>query len=259
MLGDRYGTSCAPALTDLVEVALRERGYTVVRNKPYAGGFITEHYGEPALGLHALQIEINRALYMDERSLARRPDFERRRRRSARRLRGRRCRGRGRAEPATASPPSSKTLAPGQKKGRTEGGPSLGRKRPRRAAIPRRQSRYRTAQFTPRRTNCKPCQASSHAICAYRAEERRGVAGGQLGGVAARPPAPPEPFTGGIRTSPWYKARAAAARTPRSHGPDRLFARSSTSSRPCPARRSCPSSAPRSRPRTSRTAASSIR
>src|SRR5829696_2535657 len=75
VLGDRYGTSCATALTDLVEVALRERGYAVVRNKPYAGGFITEHYGEPALGRHALQIEISRSLYMDERSLARRPDF----------------------------------------------------------------------------------------------------------------------------------------------------------------------------------------
>ncbi|MFL5128067.1 MAG: N-formylglutamate amidohydrolase [Microvirga sp.] len=76
VLGDRYGTSCATALTDLVEVALRERGYAVVRNKPYAGGFITEHYGEPALGRHALQIEISRSLYMDERSLARRPDFD---------------------------------------------------------------------------------------------------------------------------------------------------------------------------------------
>src|SRR5918912_260632 len=51
------------------------RGYAVVRNKPYAGGFITEHYGEPALGRHALQIEINRALYMDERSLSRRAGF----------------------------------------------------------------------------------------------------------------------------------------------------------------------------------------
>ena len=56
--------------------AAARRGYTVARNKPYAGGFITEHYGEPARGLHALQIEINRALYMDERSLARRPDFD---------------------------------------------------------------------------------------------------------------------------------------------------------------------------------------
>jgi N-formylglutamate amidohydrolase len=75
VLGDRYGTSCSTVLTDLVEAALRSRGYAVVRNKPYAGGFITEHYGEPALGRHTLQIEVNRALYMDERSLARRPDL----------------------------------------------------------------------------------------------------------------------------------------------------------------------------------------
>jgi N-formylglutamate amidohydrolase len=75
VLGDRYGTSCWTALTDVVEATLRARGYAVVRNKPYAGGFITEHYGEPALGRHALQIEINRSLYMDERSLARRAGF----------------------------------------------------------------------------------------------------------------------------------------------------------------------------------------
>lgn len=75
VLGDRYGTSCAGPLTDRVEAALRAHGLRVARNKPYAGGFITEHYGEPALGRHALQIEINRALYMDERTLARRPDF----------------------------------------------------------------------------------------------------------------------------------------------------------------------------------------
>jgi N-formylglutamate amidohydrolase len=75
VLGDRYGTSCATLLIDLVEAALRGRGYTVVRNKPYAGGFITEHYGEPALGRHALQIELNRGLYMDERSMQKRPSF----------------------------------------------------------------------------------------------------------------------------------------------------------------------------------------
>ena len=46
-------------------------GYTVAHNKPYAGGFITEHYGRPARGLHALQIEINRGLYMNERTLRR--------------------------------------------------------------------------------------------------------------------------------------------------------------------------------------------
>ncbi|MGO4388179.1 N-formylglutamate amidohydrolase [Microvirga sp. 2YAF29] len=75
VLGDRYGTSCATLLIDLVEAALRGRGYTVIRNKPYAGGFITEHYGEPALGRHALQIEINRALYMDERAMQKKPGF----------------------------------------------------------------------------------------------------------------------------------------------------------------------------------------
>lgn len=75
VLGDRYGTSCSGFLIDLVEAALRGRGYTVVRNKPYAGGFITEHYGEPALGRHALQVEINRALYMDERTMQRKPAF----------------------------------------------------------------------------------------------------------------------------------------------------------------------------------------
>ncbi|WP_232631606.1 N-formylglutamate amidohydrolase [Methylobacterium sp. Leaf118] len=70
VLGDRFGTSCAPALTESFERRLRALGYRVVRNKPYAGGFITEHYGEPGLGRHALQIEINRALYMNEQSLA---------------------------------------------------------------------------------------------------------------------------------------------------------------------------------------------
>ena len=76
VLGDRYGTSCVGVLTDLVDVTLRAKGYSVTRNKPYAGGFITEHYGEPALGRHALQIEINRALYMDERTMTKRPGFE---------------------------------------------------------------------------------------------------------------------------------------------------------------------------------------
>ncbi|MDF2996820.1 MAG: N-formylglutamate amidohydrolase [Xanthobacteraceae bacterium] len=68
VLGDRYGTSCAGVITDVLELELRRRGYAVVRNKPYAGGFITEHYGNPASGMHAVQIEINRALYMDERA-----------------------------------------------------------------------------------------------------------------------------------------------------------------------------------------------
>jgi N-formylglutamate deformylase len=77
VLGDRYGTSCAGAVTDTVEQLLRQMGYNVSRNKPYAGGFITEHYGNPGAGLHALQLEINRSLYMDERSLTRIESFDR--------------------------------------------------------------------------------------------------------------------------------------------------------------------------------------
>jgi N-formylglutamate amidohydrolase len=67
VIGDRYGTSCVAAVADTVEQTLRDLGYLVSRNKPYAGGFITEHYGNPAAGFHSIQLEVNRALYMDER------------------------------------------------------------------------------------------------------------------------------------------------------------------------------------------------
>lgn len=77
VLGDRFGTSCAGALTDRVEYELRRLGLHVTRNKPYAGGFITEHYGEPLAGRHALQIEINRALYMNERTIEPLPSLAR--------------------------------------------------------------------------------------------------------------------------------------------------------------------------------------
>jgi N-formylglutamate deformylase len=66
VIGDRYGTSCAEAVTEALERELTALGYRVVRNKPYAGGYITEHYGNPSAGLHAVQIEINRGLYMEE-------------------------------------------------------------------------------------------------------------------------------------------------------------------------------------------------
>jgi N-formylglutamate amidohydrolase len=77
VLGDRYGTSCVGVVSETVEKALRTLGYSVSRNKPYAGGFITEHYGNPAAGLHAIQLEINRSLYMDERRYARSSTFGR--------------------------------------------------------------------------------------------------------------------------------------------------------------------------------------
>jgi N-formylglutamate deformylase len=75
VLGDRYGTSCVAGVTDVVETTLHDIGYSVSRNKPYAGGFITEHYGNPAAGLHAIQLELNRALYMDERRCVRSASF----------------------------------------------------------------------------------------------------------------------------------------------------------------------------------------
>jgi N-formylglutamate amidohydrolase len=76
VIGDRYGTSCASLLPDRVEETMSGLGYSVGRNKPYAGGFITEHYGNPASGLHTIQIELNRAIYMDERRRERSARFE---------------------------------------------------------------------------------------------------------------------------------------------------------------------------------------
>ena len=77
VIGDRYGTSCVTAVTDTIESALRDLGYAVSRNKPYAGGFITEHYGNPGAGFHSIQLEVNRALYMDERRFQKTASFER--------------------------------------------------------------------------------------------------------------------------------------------------------------------------------------
>ena len=76
VVGDRYGTSSDPALVQVLEQAIRESGYSVQRNKPYAGGFITEHYGAPQSGFHAIQIEVNRSLYMEERALRRTVRFD---------------------------------------------------------------------------------------------------------------------------------------------------------------------------------------
>lgn len=75
VLGDRHGSACAEEITGALEELLRGEGLRTVRNKPYAGGFITQNYGSPGHGRHALQIEINRAMYMDERSLARSVGF----------------------------------------------------------------------------------------------------------------------------------------------------------------------------------------
>jgi N-formylglutamate amidohydrolase len=70
VLGDCYGSACAAALTEAAEQWLIGRGYAVARNTPYAGGFTTRHYGRPRAGIHALQIELNRSIYMDEATLS---------------------------------------------------------------------------------------------------------------------------------------------------------------------------------------------
>ncbi len=69
IIGDRFGTSAAAHHVDETEAALREAGFTVSRNRPYAGGYITEHYGQPRSQVHAVQVEINRSLYMNEATL----------------------------------------------------------------------------------------------------------------------------------------------------------------------------------------------
>lgn len=76
IIGDRYGASADHDLSHAAVSILSGLGYHVVRNKPYAGGFITEHYGRPARGLHALQIEINRGLYVDEARLEKTSGFD---------------------------------------------------------------------------------------------------------------------------------------------------------------------------------------
>jgi N-formylglutamate amidohydrolase len=69
VIGDRFGASCDQRLTRLIKELVGLKGYDVQLNRPYAGGYITEHYGRPRRGLHAVQIEINRGLYLDETAL----------------------------------------------------------------------------------------------------------------------------------------------------------------------------------------------
>jgi len=77
VLGDCHGGACAPEILEAARRFLAERGFTVAINAPYAGGFTTDHYGRPDLHRHALQIEINRSLYMNEQNYRRKPYFAR--------------------------------------------------------------------------------------------------------------------------------------------------------------------------------------
>ncbi len=75
ILGDAHGTACAPRITRRVEAIFAAEGFTVRRNEPYAGGYVTRHYGRPREGVHALQIEIARRLYMSETNIAKLSSF----------------------------------------------------------------------------------------------------------------------------------------------------------------------------------------
>jgi len=77
VLGDCHGAACSPLLVQRSERAMTRLGYRVQRNTPYAGGFVTRHYGRPEAGIHALQVEVKRGLYMNERRLQRGAGFAR--------------------------------------------------------------------------------------------------------------------------------------------------------------------------------------
>ncbi|HEX3348285.1 MAG TPA: N-formylglutamate amidohydrolase [Acetobacteraceae bacterium] len=80
VIGDAHGTACGPRVTRHIERVLTGMGYSVRRNDPYAGGYITRHYGRPREGVHVLQLELNRGLYMDETRIERLGRFARVRR-----------------------------------------------------------------------------------------------------------------------------------------------------------------------------------
>ena len=77
VVGDCFGSTCAPYITDAIERVIAGFGYAVARNKPFAGGFTTRHYGQPREGVHTVQVEINRALYMDEIRIEKNAGFDR--------------------------------------------------------------------------------------------------------------------------------------------------------------------------------------
>lgn len=75
VLGDRFGAAADAEVVDRIEAAFTAEGLRVARNAPFAGAFIAQRYGRPAQGIHVVQMEIDRAIYMDEATLTLRPDF----------------------------------------------------------------------------------------------------------------------------------------------------------------------------------------
>jgi len=76
VLGDRFGASAAPRVMQGIEAAFRAEGFAVTRNMPFAGAHIAERHGAPAAGRHVVQVEIDRALYLDARRIARGPGYD---------------------------------------------------------------------------------------------------------------------------------------------------------------------------------------
>jgi len=76
ILGNRFGASTRQDVFDVVEAALKDQGFIVGRNSPFAGGYITQKYGVPERNRHAVQIEVNRGLYMNEKTIKKTRDFE---------------------------------------------------------------------------------------------------------------------------------------------------------------------------------------
>lgn len=76
VLGDRFGAAAAGDVVDRIEAAFAAAGLTVARNTPFAGAYVTQTYGRPSQGQHAIQVEIDRSLYMDEKRVRPLPDFE---------------------------------------------------------------------------------------------------------------------------------------------------------------------------------------
>lgn len=76
ILGDRFGAACGGDVLDRVEEVFHRAGLVVARNTPFAGAYIAQRYGQPSRGMHVIQIEIDRRLYLDEARVAPGPDFQ---------------------------------------------------------------------------------------------------------------------------------------------------------------------------------------
>ncbi|MGX9352628.1 N-formylglutamate amidohydrolase [Shimia sp. W99] len=76
VLGDRFGAAAHPEVVDEIEAAFVEASFAVSRNLPFAGAFVTQHYGRPSRRQHAIQVEVDRSLYMDETRIEPHSDFE---------------------------------------------------------------------------------------------------------------------------------------------------------------------------------------